>query len=232
MQSKRYRILVLCLVIFLIGAWQLLVINLRNSNMMVLLHVFWSLRRISMGLILAVIIGIPLGIITGYFKAFNKLFSPLIYLTYPVPKIALLPIIMLTFGLGEVTKVIMIFLIIVFPIIINVRDEVMNMPEEIFYPMYSLGASNFQIVREIILPGIRPAILTSLRLGIGTSISVLFFTETFGSEYGLGYFIMDAWMRVNYHEMYLGIIVLSLLGVSIFILIDYLQNKGCPWTKM
>jgi NitT/TauT family transport system permease protein len=95
--------------------------------------------------------------------------------------------------------------------------------------MYSLGANQFQVIKEIIFPAIIPSILTSLRLGIGTAISILFFTENFGTEYGMGYFIMDAWMRISYINMYSGIIILSLLGLTIFITIDFLENILCPW---
>ena len=193
------------------------------------IHVIYSLIRIIVGLLFTLLIGIPVGIIMGYFKKIDLILSPIIYFNYPIPKIALLPIIMLIFGLGDSTKIVMIFLITFFPVVVNIKDEVKNIPEEVFYPMYSLGATNFQIIKEIILPGILKAILTSLRISIGTAISVLFFTENFGTEYGMGYFIMDSWMRINYLEMYSGILILSMIGLFLFILIDVLEGIFCPW---
>jgi NitT/TauT family transport system permease protein len=193
------------------------------------IHVFYSSNRIILGLLFTLVIGVPVGILMGYFKKIDTMFSPIIYFNYPVPKIALLPIVMLIFGLGDLTKIVMIFLITFFPVVVNIRDEVKNIPEEVFYPMYSLGATNFQIIKEIIFPGILKAILTSLRIGIGTAISVLFFTENFGTEYGMGYFIMDAWMRVNYIQMYSGILILSIIGLFLFIIIDILEGIFCPW---
>lgn len=193
------------------------------------LHVIYSLNRIIVGLIFTLAIGMPIGILMGYFKKIDLIFSPIIYFNYPIPKIALLPIVMLIFGLGDLTKIVMIFLITFFPVVVNIRDEVKNIPEEVFYPLYSLGATNFQIVKEIILPGILKAILTSLRLSVGTAISVLFFTENFGTEYGMGYFIMDSWMRINYIQMYSGILILSIIGLLLFILIDFLEKVFCPW---
>lgn len=193
------------------------------------IHVLYSLRRIIVGILFTLFIGVPLGILMGYFKKVDILISPILYFNYPVPKIALLPIIMLLFGLGDITKVIMIFLITFFPIVVNIRDEVKNIPKEVFYPMYSLGASEFQIIKEIVLPGITPALLTSLRIGIGTAISVLFFTENFGTQYGMGYFIMDSWMRINYIQMYSGILILSIIGLLFFVLIDVLETILCPW---
>ena len=146
------------------------------------IHVVYSLIRIIVGLLFTLLIGIPVGILMGYFKKVDLILSPIIYFSYPIPKIALLPIVMLIFGLGDSTKIVMIFLITFFPVVVNIKDEVKNIPEEIFYPMYSLGATNFQIIKEIVFPGSLKAILTSLRIGIGTAISVLFFTENFGTE--------------------------------------------------
>jgi len=193
------------------------------------IHSFYSLWRIFAGVLLAVFIGMPIGYCMGYFKKCDTILSPIIYLTYPIPKIALLPVIMLLFGLGELSKILMIFMIIVFQVIVAVRDGVKSIPKETYYPLYSLGAGVIDIFREILIPASLPNFLTSLRVAMATAISVLFFTETFGTEYGMGYFIMDAWMRVNYLEMYSGIMVLSCIGLILFGTIDYMERKMCYW---
>lgn len=193
------------------------------------IHSFYSLWRIVAGVFLAVLVGIPLGLGMGYFLRWDRALSPVVYLTYPIPKIALLPIIMLLFGLGETSKILMIFLIIVFQVIVAVRDGVKSIPHETYYPLYSLGAGNIDIFREILIPASLPKFLTSLRVAMATAISVLFFTETFGTQYGMGYFIMDAWLRVNYLEMYSGIVVLSGIGLILFGAIDYIEKKTCYW---
>jgi NitT/TauT family transport system permease protein len=181
------------------------------------------------GVVLSVIVGIPIGLCMGYFVKWDRALSPLIYLTYPIPKIALLPVVMLLFGLGELSKILMIFLIIVFQVIVAVRDGVKSIPKETYYPLYSLGAGFMDVFREILMPASLPKFLTSIRVAMATAISVLFFTETFGTQYGMGYFIMDAWMRVNYLEMYSGIVVLSSIGLILFGAIDYLDQKICHW---
>jgi NitT/TauT family transport system permease protein len=193
------------------------------------IHIAYSIKRIAIGIISTIIIGVPVGISMGYFKRIDNILSPILYFNYPIPKLSLLPIVMLIFGLGEATKVIMVFLITFFPIVVNVRDKVKSIPEEVYYPLYSLGASDYQIITEIILPGILPVIFSSVRIGIGTAISVLFFTENFGTEYGMGYFIMDSWMRVSYIEMYSGIIILSVIGLILFTTIDIFETIICPW---
>ncbi|MBP2627959.1 MAG: ssuC 6 [Firmicutes bacterium] len=208
----------------------LVIVNLCNIFASeIAIHSFYSLWRILAGVLLAVVVGIPIGYCMGYFEKCDTILSPIVYLTYPIPKIALLPVIMLLFGLGELSKILMIFLIIVFQVIIAVRDGVKSIPKETYYPLYSLGAGVIDIFREILIPASLPNFLTSLRVAMATAISVLFFTETFGTQYGMGYFIMDAWMRVNYLEMYSGIMVLSSIGLILFGTIDYLERKMCYW---
>ena len=104
------------------------------------IHSIYSLWRIASGLLLAVVVGLPLGVIMGYFSKWDRFLSPLVYLTYPIPKIALLPILMLLFGVGESSKIIMIFLIILFQVVVAVRDGIRSIPRETLYPLYSLGA--------------------------------------------------------------------------------------------
>lgn len=192
-------------------------------------HGLYSLGRIVAGLLLAVAVGVPVGLAMGYFAGWDRVLSPVVYLTYPIPKIALLPVVMLLFGLDEMSKVLMIFLIIVFQVMVSVRDGVKSIPQETYYPLYSLGAGVMDIWREVLIPASLPKFLTSLRVAMATAIAVLFFTETFGTQYGMGYFIMDAWMRVNYLEMYSGIVVLSVMGLLLFGTIDYIESRTCGW---
>ncbi len=195
------------------------------------IHSAYSLWRIAAGLGLAVLIGYPLGLAMGYFKQADRFLAPLVYLTYPIPKIALLPILMLLTGVGEWSKILMIFLIIVFQVVIALRDGIRAIPEETYYPLYSLGASFWQLFRHVIFPASLPKFLTAIRVAMATAVSVLFFTETFGTQYGMGYYIMDAWLRVNYLEMYAGIVVLSLLGLLLFGILDLLEYMTCRWQK-
>ena len=165
----------------------------------------------------------------GYDKKIDKLISPVVYLCYPVPKIALLPVLMLLFGIGEISKIALIFLIVVFQVIVSVRDATCNIEPQFFFPLYSLGASFGDIFREVLLPAVLPQLITALRLALGTAVSVLFFAETYGTQLGMGYFITDAWMRVNYLDMYAGIIMLALMGLLLFALLDMAERLACPW---
>ncbi len=192
-------------------------------------HSAYSFMRLSIGLLTAVLIGYPVGVVMGYFGRINRVLSPIIYLTYPIPKIALLPVVMLLFGVGELSKLLLVFFILVFQIIVTVRDAVAGIPPETYVPLRVLGASFGQMMHHIILPASLPKFITAIRVAMATAISVLFFTETFGTRYGIGYFIMDAWLRVNYLDMYAGIVVLSAIGLLLFAVFDGLERKLCRW---
>ncbi|MDN5343494.1 MULTISPECIES: ABC transporter permease [Oceanotoga] len=197
----------------------------------IFIHINYSLFRIVTGILFALIIGYPLGILMGFYDRIDKILSPIVYLTYPVPKIALLPIIMLLFGLGNLSKILMIVLIIIFQIILASRDGVKSIENGIYDTFISLGAKKIDFFTDIVFPATISKVLTALRIAVGTTISVLFFTETFGTEHGMGYYIMDSWMRYNYIEMYSGIVILSFLGLFLFILLDFFEFLLCPWNK-
>ena len=194
-------------------------------------HAGYSLLRIVLGLVVAVAVGYPVGVLMGYFPRVNRLLAPILYLTYPVPKIALLPVVMLLFGVGETSKMLLVSLIIVFQVVVAVRDAVAAIPPETYAPLRVLGATFAQIVRHIIVPASLPKFITAVRVAMATAISVLFFTETFGTQYGIGYYIMDAWLRVNYLDMYAGIVVLSAMGLVLFILLDWAERRLCAWSR-
>lgn len=195
------------------------------------LHINASLYRVGIGLLISFVIGISIGLIMGYSDKMNKLLNPLIYLTYPIPKMALLPIVMTLFGLGDGSKITMIVLITVFQIVVLVRDSVINISKESYNMLVSLGANRLELFYHVTLPSILPDILTNIRLSIGTSFSILFFSEGYGTSVGVGYFIQDAWSRINYIDLYSGILILSILGLVLFLFIDGIENIVCRWNK-
>lgn len=192
-------------------------------------HFLRSGYRILMGTVLALVVGVPTGIALGYWKKFDETFSPMVYLMYPIPKIAFLPLVLLLLGLGDLAKIFLIALILVFQMIVVTRDGVKDLPVEYFYSIRSLGAGDRQILYHVILPAILPTLLTALRLSIGTAIAVLFFAETFVTYQGLGYYIMDAWTMLNYEQMFLGIVGLSLLGLVFFGMVDLAERWLVRW---
>ena len=192
-------------------------------------HISASMLRIGAGLLISLVIAAVLGIAMGYNKTINKVFGPSLYLSYPIPKLALLPVIMIFFGIGDLSKIIMIVVIIVFQLIVSIRDAVVAIPNEYYDVMVSLKAGAFDKIRNITVPAVVPAILSSLRVSTGTAISVLIVAETYGTSKGLGFYVIDSWMRADYVQMYFGIVVLSLVGLAIFMLLDLAQKHLCRW---
>ncbi|GIO43137.1 ABC transporter permease [Paenibacillus apis] len=195
------------------------------------LNVGYSLMRVFAGVLLALILGLLIGLLMGRSALWNKLLDPVVYLTYPVPKIALLPVVMLFFGLGETSKILMIMLILLFQIIISVRDGIKAIPANTYDVLTSIGAGKGEKFWHVTLPGALSVILSTIRVSLGTAISVLFFTEIYGTEHGMGFFIMDAWLRLDYPQMYAGILLFSLVGFLLFLLVDLLDYRFMKWRR-
>lgn len=196
------------------------------------LHLLVSLGRILVAISISLILGSLIGVWIGMSQRADELITPIVYILYPLPKIAFLPILMILFGLGNTPKIVLIIIIIIFQIIVAARDGVKEIPKELFYSIMSLGLNKIEIYRHLVLPAVLPKIITALRISVGVSISVLFFGENFATTYGIGYFIMNSWMMVNYVEMFSGILALSIMGLLIFKLIDTLENKLCRWIRI
>lgn len=192
-------------------------------------HSLASLRRIAISIGISLAIALFLGLWMGHSKKVNKLLGPMVYFSYPIPKLALLPIVMTLFDLGETPKIIIVVLIVVFQLIITIRDSVINIPRENYHMLISFGATNMQKLRHITIPAVLPDIFSSLRVALGIATSALFFIETFGTDRGLGFYITDSQMRVDYNQMYFGIIVLSLIGFILFLIVDLLDSIFCKW---
>jgi NitT/TauT family transport system permease protein len=195
----------------------------------IMIHTYFSTIRLIIGVIISIIIGMPTGILIGYHRRLSEYFSPIIYLLAPIPKIALLPLIMLLFGIGDMSKIFIIFIIMFFQVVVAAHDAVKNISSDYFIPLKTIKAKHKDILIHIIFPAALPEMFTSIRIGLATGISVLFFAETFGTKWGLGFYIMDMWMRLDYKQMYSGILFLGILGLTSVMLVNQLQKYICPW---
>jgi NitT/TauT family transport system permease protein len=193
-------------------------------------HFVVSAGRVLTSIAIAVAFAVPAGLGLGLSPRLNRLAEPAIYLLYPIPKIVFLPIILLLVGIGNSSKVFIIALILFFQILVVVRDEASNLRPELIASVRSLGAGRRATFRFVYLPACLPAVLTSLRVSIGTAIAVLFFAESFATTSGLGYYIIvETWGRLAYAEMYAGVIAMSLLGLALYFVVDKLEHRFCPW---
>ncbi len=200
-----------------------------NNFGILIKNVLVSLYRISLAIFITIVLGLIVGITTARIEKVDRIVTPLLYTVFPIPKIAFLPILMLFLGLGDASKIALVSLILFFQISITIRDGVKKIHPSYFLSIKSLGGRGFQVYRHVILPAILPNLFTSLRVSIGISISVLFFAENFATNLGIGYYIMDSWLKLDYKAMFSGIVLISLMGTFLFNIIDLLEKKICLW---
>lgn len=193
-------------------------------------HFFASLWRVIASLAISISIAAPLGLFLGQSQWLNRLLSPTLYLLYPVPKVVLLPIVILFLGIGNLSKIIVISMILFFQILVLVRDQASTIRPELLYSVRSLGAGRRALFRFVYFPASVPAILTAIRQSIGTAVAVLYVAELFATRQGLGYYIyLHGSTLFDYPKMYAGVISMSILGLGLYFLTDWLHRKLCPW---
>lgn len=195
-------------------------------------HFLISGWRVLASILLSLLAGVPLGLWLGREEKYDRFFAPMLYLIYPIPKIVFLPLVMVLFGLGNFSKIFLITLVVFFQILVTTRDAARNVSQAMILSVVSLGAKRRDIYRHVIWPAIIPDIFTALRIGSGTAIAVLFFAESIASSEGLGYYLMDAWSRYAYPEMFAGIIAMGVLGYALYLTIDILDRKICYWKRL
>jgi NitT/TauT family transport system permease protein len=196
------------------------------------IHLLASAWRVLAGMAFAVLLAVPAGIFMGASPQLRRLFSPMLYLLYPVPKVVFVPIVVLFLGIGDLSKITIIAMILFFQIIVLVRDQAASLPPELLLSVRSLGAGRRALLRFVYLPASLPAILTALRQSIGTAVAVLYITELFATQLGLGYYIyIQGSTLFDYPKMYAGVVAMSLLGLTLYFLVDGLQHWLCPWQE-
>jgi len=210
--------------------FEVIVVFFRELGDDLLEHFAVSLWRVIASTGLAIALASPAGLILGQSPRLNAIFSPVIYLLYPIPKVVLVPVLILMFGLGDLPKIIIIFIILFFQILVLVRDQAAGLRPELIQSVRSLGAGRRALFRFVYLPASLPAILTALRQSVGTAVAVLYIAELFATQRGLGYYIYFKGSTLfDYPAMYAGIIAMSLLGLGLYFTVDWLERRLCPW---
>lgn len=193
-------------------------------------HFLVSLWRVTTGTLISVVLAAPAGLWIGQSEKLNRIFSPVIYILYPIPKVVFVPILMLFFGVGDLAKIVLIFIILFFQIIVLVRDQAAAIPPQLISSLRSLGAGRRALFRFVYLPASMPAILTALRQSIGTAVAVLYIAELFATQKGLGYYIyFNGSTLMDYPAMYAGVIAMSILGLGLYFGVDILDRVLCRW---
>lgn len=190
------------------------------------LHFLASTGRVLAAIGIATLLAAPLGLALGQMPRLDRVVGPLIAIAYPIPKIIFLPVIYVLMGITDLSKVTLIAIIIFFQILVVVRDEAAGLKRELILSVRSLGAGRRALFRYVYLPATLPAVLTALRVSVGTAIAVLFIAEQSLTSYGLGYYIVvETYQVLMYPEMYTGIMAMGLLGVSLYFLIYFIELR-------
>jgi len=190
-----------------------------------------SLQRLFFGFLLGGIPALILGLIMGLYRPIRAAIDPLIAATYPIPKSAVLPLILLIFGLGEMSKIVMVAIGVFFPVAINTIAGVLEIDRIYHDVSKNFGASRWQVFRTVALPGAMPLIMTGVKLGIGMGLILIAIAEMVGAKSGLGYMIWNAWQIFSVETMYVGILVISVLGVLFTVIMNELEQVIIPWRR-
>ncbi len=192
-------------------------------------HILASLRRISLGFLAGVLLGVPVGLAMGLSNIMRGVFDPLIELFRPVPPLAFIPLLILWFGIGDPPAVIMLFFAAFFIMVIAARSGVTGVRLSKVHAAYSLGASKIQILRHVILPNALPEIFVGMRVALGVCWGTLVAAELVGSDTGLGAMIWTARTFFRNGIVVFGIIVIGIIGVILDLIMRKLEERFIPW---
>ncbi|BCL74608.1 taurine ABC transporter permease [Jeongeupia sp. HS-3] len=192
-------------------------------------HLGASAFRIVVALIAAVLFAVPVGLALGLSRTARGVLDPLIEFYRPIPPLAYLPLIVIWFGIGELSKVLLIYLAIFAPIAIATATGVRSVDQARLRAAQSLGATRWQLIRHVILPSALPDILTGVRIGLGTGWSTLVAAELIAATRGLGFMVQSAAQFLVTDVVVLGIIVIAVIAFALELGLRALQRKLVPW---
>jgi NitT/TauT family transport system permease protein len=194
----------------------------------------WNDLRVSgiefgWGYLLSVVVGVPFGIACGWYKKFAYICDPFVNAMNATPRVALLPLVIIWLGIGILSKVGIIFLGAVFPILINARDGVKTTPYNLLTAARSFGATEWQIFRSVVLPSTLPFILTGLRLGVGRALIGVMVGELYAATAGIGFMITVAGATFQTDKVFVGVLIFALTGMIAMELLTKLEARFDKW---
>lgn len=192
-------------------------------------HLAASLTRIVLALLAAVLIGIPVGIAMGLSPTVRGILDPVIELYRPVPPLAYLPLMVIWFGIGETSKILLIYLAIFAPVAMSALAGVKSAQQVRIRAAQSLGASRAQVLWFVILPGALPEILTGLRIGLGVGWSTLVAAELIAATRGLGFMVQSSGEFLATDVVLAGIAVIAIIAFLLELGLRALQRRLTPW---
>ncbi|MGH7090829.1 MAG: ABC transporter permease [Stellaceae bacterium] len=188
-----------------------------------------SCERIVIGFVLGAVPGVVIGLAMGLFSPVRAVIQPLIDATFPIPKIAVLPLFIMVFGLGEASKYAIIATAVIYLVLINTVAGVRNIDKIYLDVGKNYGASRWMMFIDVALPGALPLIVAGLKLGMGVALLVIVSAEFVGARSGIGYLIWTSWQVFEVEKMYVGLLTVAILGFATAILLNWLERVLIPW---
>jgi NitT/TauT family transport system permease protein len=192
-------------------------------------HLYVSGIEFFWGYFISVIVGVPLGIALGWYRRFSYSFDPFLNALYAAPVVAFLPLLVIWMGIGLASKLTLIFMAAVFPIVMNTRDAVKTTPSTLLEAARSFQASQYQIFKTIVLPSAVPFILAGLRLGAGRALIGVFVAELYIAQAGVGQMIAEAGATFNTDVVLVGVVIFSIVGMITLELLTQLERRFDKW---
>lgn len=188
-----------------------------------------SMVRVVSGFLIAVVVGVILGILMARFKLAEDFIDPLVELVRPISPLAILPLAILWFGIGDASKIFLIALSCSFPVLLNTYAGVKSIDVALIRAARSLGANQSEVIRRIILPGSLPTILTGVRISWGIALIVIIASEMVGAVNGLGFMVLDAQQTFKVERVFSGIFVIGAVGFITDRLLRWFRKAITPW---
>ena len=192
-------------------------------------HIAASLWRVFAALIAAIIVGVPVGLAIGISTIGRGIFDPLLEFLRPIPPLAYLPLVIIWFGIGEESKILVIAIAMLAPVALSTASGVRGVSQERINAARSLGATRLQVIRHVILPSALPAILTGLRIALGAGWSTLVAAELVAATRGLGFMIQSAAQFLVTDVVVMGILVIAAIAFVLEFIIRRIERQLVPW---
>jgi ABC-type nitrate/sulfonate/bicarbonate transport system permease component len=195
-------------------------------------HLGISLQRIVIGFLIGALPGIVVGLAMGLFSPIRAVLQPLIDATFPIPKIAILPLFIMIFGIGEESKYAIIATAVIYLVLINTVAGVRNIDRIYLDVGKNFHASRLMMFTDIAFPGALPLIVAGVKLGMGVALLVIVSAEFVGARSGLGYLIWTSWQVFQVEKMYVGLMVIAVVGFASAILLTWVERVLVPWKHL
>lgn len=192
-------------------------------------HLSVTLVRILVGFVIGASGGVVIGLVMGGSRWARAILNPIMASIYPIPKIAIFPLILLVFGLGETSKYVTVAIAVFFLVLFPTISGVMGIPRIYIDAGENLGARGLAFYRRIALPGAMPSIFTGFRVGLGVALIIIVGVEFVGATSGIGYLIWNSWQLFNINRMFAGLLMLAALGHLSSLALDETQKRLVPW---